>query len=415
MNFQLSKINDMNSIQSSSSSISLSPTILTDTFNVLNLSFNKLEKNRTLIFRKYYEDITTEKEKIDKLENSHEWDKIKKIGNPYELIYTSFNKKKKRESIASYQPISRSYFKMWEIYYNFSHKIFEKINISDNMIFGHLAEGPGGFMEASYNYRNNQLKSFSKNCKDVFYGITLRPTNEYIPDWSKMKKLLSNKNQFKIDYGNLYQYNDVKAFIKNFQRNKVSIVTADGGFDYSSDFNGQEISSCQIIFSECFVALNILKEHGTFVCKVFDLFTAPMIKILYFMSLHFEEIYLYKPDTSRPANSEKYLVCIQYKNLLSDEDKDYLIYLIKLYQDSINNNLIGVNETLDLHGIRVPSYFVNSLNEYNNQYLEHQKYYLQKTIKLACRKPTKEEYDELVGKQIKNAVEWCKKYNVQYN
>ena len=45
-------------------------------------------------------------------------------------------------------------------------------------------------------------------------------------------------------------------------------MTADGGFDYSSDFNGQEINSCQIILSECYIALNILKKHGTFVCKV---------------------------------------------------------------------------------------------------------------------------------------------------
>ncbi len=74
--------------------------------NILNISLNKIEKRKILIFKKYYEDITFEKEKIDKLENSHEWDKIKKIGNPYELIYTSFNKKKKKRkysNLSTYQ------------------------------------------------------------------------------------------------------------------------------------------------------------------------------------------------------------------------------------------------------------------------------------------------------------------------
>ena len=46
--------------------------------------------------KKYYEIVSNEKEKIDKLENSENWDKMKKIGNPYELIYTTYNKKRKK-------------------------------------------------------------------------------------------------------------------------------------------------------------------------------------------------------------------------------------------------------------------------------------------------------------------------------
>jgi 23S rRNA U2552 (ribose-2'-O)-methylase RlmE/FtsJ len=382
---------------------------------IQNLNYEKVDKKTILIFKKYYEEITNEKEKIDKLENSNEWDKIKKIGNPFELIYTTYNKKKKKDSISNYQPISRSYFKMLEIYYNYSNKIFEHFNIQDNMVFAHLAEGPGGFMEATYNFRNIQLKAKNKYCRDTFYGITLKPNNEFVPDWNKMRKLFSDINQFKIEYGNLYIQNDVKNFIKNFQKNKASIVTADGGFDYSADFNGQEINSCQIIFSECYLALNILKKHGTFVCKIFDVFTSPMIKILYLMCTLFEEVYLYKPETSRPANSEKYLVCINYKDTLSTEDKDYLLNLIKIYQDAVINKTLFDNETFDLNGLKIPNSFVHLLINYNKDYIENQKFYLQKTIKLAYEKPSNEDYDKLIKDQIKNAVNWCKKYNVPIN
>ncbi len=380
-----------------------------------NINYNKVDKKNILIFKKFYEEITYEKEKIDQLENSNEWDKIKKIGNPFELIYTTYNKKKKKDSISNYQPISRSYFKMWEIYYNYSDKIFKHFNLLDNMTFAHLAEGPGGFMEATYNFRNLQLKPKNRYCRDTFYGITLKPNNEYVPDWNKMKKLFSDDNQFKIEYGNLYIQNDVKNFIKNFNKNKAYIVTADGGFDYSADFNGQEINSCQIILSECYVALNILKKHGTFVCKIFDIFTSPMIKLLYLMCTLFEEVHLYKPETSRPANSEKYLVCIQYKDTLSNEDKDYLLYLIKYYQDSIIHKKIDENETYDLSGFKVPNDFVHQLINYNKDYIENQKFYLQKTIKLAYEKPSNDDYDKLVKEQVKNAVNWCKKYNVPIN
>ena len=39
---------------------------------------------------------------------------MKKRTNPYELIYTTYNKRKK-DSIAAIQPLSRSYFKILEI------------------------------------------------------------------------------------------------------------------------------------------------------------------------------------------------------------------------------------------------------------------------------------------------------------
>ncbi len=386
-----------------------------DLIFIQNINYEKVDKKTILIFKKYYEEITNEKEKIDKLENSNEWDKIKKIGNPFELIYTTYNKKKKKDSISNYQPISRSYFKMWEIYFNYSDKIFQHLNIQDNMVFAHLAEGPGGFMEATYNFRNLQLKTKNKFCRDIFYGITLKPNNEFVPDWNKMRKIFTDTNQFKIEYGNLYIQNDVKNFIKNFNKNKATIVTADGGFDYSADFNGQEINSCQIIFSECYLALNILKKYGTFVCKIFDIFTSPMIKILYLMCTLFEEVYLYKPETSRPANSEKYLVCIQYKDTLSIEDKEHLLNLIKLYQDSIINKTLLDNETFDLSGFKIPNDFVHSLINYNKDYIENQKFYLQKTIKLAYEKPSHEDYEKLVKEQVKNAVSWCKKYNIPIN
>ena len=46
------------------------------------------------------------------------WDIVKKITNPYEMIYLT-NKQHKKYSISQYEPISRSYFKMIEMMYIF--------------------------------------------------------------------------------------------------------------------------------------------------------------------------------------------------------------------------------------------------------------------------------------------------------
>ena len=51
------------------------------------------------------------KNKIDELEDTKLWDRAKKFSNDYELIHLP-NKRNKKDSIALYEPLSRSYFKI---------------------------------------------------------------------------------------------------------------------------------------------------------------------------------------------------------------------------------------------------------------------------------------------------------------
>jgi len=337
---------------------------------------------------------------------------MKKIGNPYELIYTTYNKKRKNDSISLYIPISRSYFKLWEIFHKFN--FFKKFDIKNNLVFSHLAEGPGGFLEATYNYRKN----INKKEHDKYYGITLKPINEHIPCFTKIKKLFNENMNIKIDYGNLYVLEDIKKYLENFEGNKKAhLVTADGGFDYSGDFNGQEINSCQIIYSECVIALNALKKNGCFVCKVFDLFSITMVQILYIMYCSFENIYIYKPDTSRPANSEKYLICMYYKDNLSYNDKNNLLNIIGLWYNISENKeeIFNENDSVILKNIRIDNLFIQKLSAYNEKYIENQMFYLNNTIELAQNKIDKDKYYEIIQNQVLKAIEWCKKYNVEIN
>ena len=89
-----------------------------------------------IIYPIFYKDLNQIKNKID--ENNIEWDKMKKVSNPYELIYTS-HQKDKYNNIAKYNPLSRSYFKMWEMIYEFD--ILKKNY--ESIIVACLAEGPG--------------------------------------------------------------------------------------------------------------------------------------------------------------------------------------------------------------------------------------------------------------------------------
>ena len=84
-----------------------------------------------------YDKLIQVKNKIDSLEDCKLWDKIKKISNDFELIYLP-NKKLKSSSVSTYEPLCRSYFKLWEIIHDFN-----LINNSSPIKAAGLAEGPG--------------------------------------------------------------------------------------------------------------------------------------------------------------------------------------------------------------------------------------------------------------------------------
>ena len=96
-------------------------------------------------------------------------------------------------------------------------------------------------------------------------------------------------------------------------QNNFEIITGDGGFDFSVDFNNQEIISNKLILSQIIYALTMQKFNGTFILKIFDMFSKSTQDYIYLLSLFYNKVYIFKPQTSRLANSEKYIVCKEFK------------------------------------------------------------------------------------------------------
>ena len=257
----------------------------------------------------------------NKIDNNRDWDKGKKLSNEYELIHLP-NKNYKSESISKYEPLSRSYFKLWEMLSDL--KIINK-NGDAKIKLVTLCEGPGGFIEALINWRK-----MNTEIKDDIFAITLKSTDRDIPGWKKSNTFLSNNPNVQISYGedstgNIYRLENMKHFFKQFDLvNDVEVITADGGFDFSQDFNNQETLSYQIIFCEIVMALSVQKMGGTFICKFFDMYYEMSYYFITLLGACYDEVLFCKPLTSRPANSEKYIVCRGFHGI--DEH-----YLKKLY------------------------------------------------------------------------------------
>jgi 23S rRNA U2552 (ribose-2'-O)-methylase RlmE/FtsJ len=241
------------------------------------------------------------KEKIT--EKEKQWDVYKKYTNPYEYIHTTVPQKKK--SVSKYKPISRSFFKMVEMVNTFRMYFREPIRSF------HLAEGPGGFIEAMVFLRNES--------RDRYIGMTLQDpgrNDPNIPGWKKSEGFMKSHPNVSLENGADQTGNLLS--VENFEHvaakygGQMEMVTADGGFDFSMDFNQQERMIGKLLFAQMAFALCLNKYRGHFILKIFDCFMQHTIDLLYLLSSFYDKVYITKPQTSRFANSERYIVCKKF-------------------------------------------------------------------------------------------------------
>ena len=236
--------------------------------------------------------------------NTHEylWETFKKFTNIYEYIHSTIPYKK--YCISRYRPLSRSFFKMIELIH-----FFELGTDSQSpMRSFHLAEGPGGFIEAMVKYRDCP--------EDVYIGMTLmdKNNNDYnIPAWKKSQHFLQENKNVHIESGydktgNILSLDNF-VYINEIYGSSMDLITADGGFDFSTDFDHQEINMTKLLYGQILYALCMQKQGGCFVLKIFDVFMQHSIDMIALLSSMYEKVYITKPNTSRSANSEKYVVC----------------------------------------------------------------------------------------------------------
>lgn len=345
------------------------------------------------------------KMRIDEFTDSNIWDNMKKISNDFELIHVSHMKYKKEMSVCKYNPLSRSFFKLWEIFYD--------LDIIDNSInkykTAHIAEGPGGFIDAFIKYRNN-------NKNDEIYAITLNSSCNDIPGWRKSKNFLKRHPNIKISYGkdetgDIYILENILHFKnKDLNGEKIDLVTADGGFDFSIDFNKQEQLSYRLIFCQCVIAFSVQKIKGTFICKIFDIFSYYTLHIIWLLHYLYDEVIITKPLTSRPANSEKYIVAKGFKGINTHFLKQ-LYKIVSLWEYCADNNLY-IHTIFD---VPLPKKYLDMMTLFNRFHVQRQIDSIIKTILLIQNSKNSKVIYKIRNEQYLNAINWCKKYDMNIN
>jgi 23S rRNA U2552 (ribose-2'-O)-methylase RlmE/FtsJ len=339
------------------------------------------------------------KEQIDTRQN--DWDKFKKFTNTYEYIHSIIPNTK--SSVCVYKPLSRSFYKMIEICKTLN--ILEDLpNICKSF---HLAEGPGGFIEA--------LSLMRLQKRDTYYGMTLiDDENGNVPGWRKSRSFLLNNPNVVIEKGydergDLMSPDNLKYCYMKYN-GSIDLITADGGFDFSHDFNRQEIVGSKLILCQIAFATAIQKPRGNFIIKFFDTFTKLSLDLLFLLSNLYEQVYFIKPNTSRQANSEKYVVCKGFRLYSSEE-------LVKKFHKILTQLLSDDKQITSLFNFDLPYIFINKVEEINAIFGQQQIENIVNTLNLIDN-TNNNKFDKLENMKksnIQKCITWCQKYNVPYN
>jgi 23S rRNA U2552 (ribose-2'-O)-methylase RlmE/FtsJ len=246
---------------------------------------------------------------------------------------------------------------------------------------------------------------------DRYYGMTLINDDPICPGWKKTRIFLENHPNVIIETGsdktgNLISFDNFIDCATKY-RNKMEIITADGGFDFSVDFNNQENMATQLILCEVFYALAMQKQGGTFILKIFDVFHKATVDILYLLCYYYTNVSVMKPHTSRIANSEKYIVCQGFKIAHSGK---------------IIEQISGIFSSLCSHE-RISSvlsqdhdlYFLNKIEEMNAMVSFQQIENITSTLSIITNHRNAEKLDQYKKTNVNKCIAWCEYYQIPYH
>ncbi|EFN75874.1 Uncharacterized protein KIAA0082-like protein [Harpegnathos saltator] len=210
------------------------------------------------------------------------------------------------ETIRTAGFLNRAAVKMANINKACNFMFTDGVDMKDELLyFADVCAGPGGFSEYILSRKKWHAKGF---------GFTLKNENDFKLDeffagpCETFHPFYGSKDNGDVyDPKNQIEFRDL--IMKHTYGKGVHFMMSDGGFSVEGKENIQEILSKRLYLCQCLIALMIVRTGGHFVTKLFDLFTPFSVGLVYLMYRCFDSVCIFKPNSSRPANSERYLIC----------------------------------------------------------------------------------------------------------
>ncbi|XP_067884484.1 cap-specific mRNA (nucleoside-2'-O-)-methyltransferase 1 isoform X2 [Heterodontus francisci] len=317
-----------------------------------------LEMPQSVELRKW---MTIEQSVFDELEGE-EMRRARTRSNPYETIRGVFFLNRAAMKMANMDHVFDSMFTNPR---DSSGKSLVRDKDSELLYFADVCAGPGGFSEYVLWRRRWHAKGF---------GMTLKGPNDF-----KLEDFFAASSELFEPYygeggvdgdGDITRPENISEFrrfvLENTERKGVHFLMADGGFSVEGQENLQEILSKQLLLCQILMGLSVIRTGGHFICKTFDLFTPFSVGLIYLLYICFERVSLFKPVTSRPANSERYVVCRGLK-AETDPVRDYL-FTVNQKLNFLRNSEQDVSSVVPLDIIKLDSGFYNFMVQSNERH-----------------------------------------------
>jgi 23S rRNA U2552 (ribose-2'-O)-methylase RlmE/FtsJ len=237
------------------------------------------------------------------------------------------------------QFVSNAWLKCYEMLSEF------KLLKNNDIVFFN-AELPGSFISATNHYaKTNNINydwiasSFIDKDKDSnILGDRYNLYKNYKDKWIM-------NDDMNGDLMNIFNLNKIKNIIHSRFNNGVDLYFSDAGSFIGDNYSDQEEINSLLNLSQVICGLSILKTGGTMVTKTYTLFAPLNISIIYYYNLFFDKVFIVKPKTSRPTNSELYILAQGFKGI-NDTDLDFLyssFTILKNYDFNIASQFSLIN------------------------------------------------------------------------
>ena len=253
------------------------------------------------------------KEYLDKTKNKiNDIDKkvLDKLVNRY-FLFSDIKFKLRKSLGVSY--ITNAWIKTYEIFYIFKQELFHSNNKTIYIFFN--ANAPGTSTEAVKFLIDKHYPKISMEWVSSTYldkEDTLQDTYGLIKK-NKSKWLMNSDNNG--DVTKLSNIKDFNSQIRSKFNSLCDIYFSDIAINIKEDYNNEELLESKEVFGQNISGLNSIKLGGHYIVKQRGSMLPLSIWFISILNKCFKKVHITKPCSSKPCNSEIYIVALGFKGI----------------------------------------------------------------------------------------------------